>query len=245
MNIDVDFVARLVNELSKMGFEDVAIEATIKDVVMTKIANSEVSVVQNWKGVTIDLYLAKEKRIFVLRFEPKSLEELYKPVETLLSLSRRIEESPIYAPLPEPSKITYREEVFDKGIHNNIDNIGKFAEMVIEAAHREKIDSVAGMLQMGETETVLATSKGALLEERKTFLQSYVRAFAEPDGSGQWCFTSTSLDTKELETMAFIASRYAVESRGRSEIEPGVYDVILSPMVFGNLLDYIVSMASA
>ncbi|MEM0027769.1 MAG: TldD/PmbA family protein [Ignisphaera sp.] len=246
MKIDVDFIAKLVNELSKKGFDDVAVKAMITDTIMSKIANSEVSVVQNWKRVGVDLYLAKEKRIFVLRFEPKSLEELYKPVETLLTLSRKIEESSIYAPLPEPTKITYSEEVFDKGIHDGMDNIGKLAEMFIEVAHREKkIDSVAGMLQMSETETVLATSKGALLEERKTFLQSYLRAFAEPDGSGQWCFTSTFLDTKELETMAFIASRYAVESRNRSVIEPGVYDVILSPMVFGNLLEYIVSMASA
>ncbi|MDK6029219.1 TldD/PmbA family protein [Ignisphaera sp. 4213-co] len=244
MSVELDQISKLVNELIKMGFEEAAAKATLSNVVMTKIANSSVSVVQNWRRVTVDLYLAKERRIFVLRFEPKSFEELYKPVESILSMSRTVEESPIYAPLPEPSKIKYVEEVYDKSIVSGMEDIGRLAERVIEVAHRERIDSVAGMLQIGEAKTVLATSKGALLEERKTFLQSYLRAFAEPDGSGQWCFTSTSLDVKGLESMAFTASRYAVDSRNRSDIEPGVYDIILSPMVFGNLLEYIVSMAT-
>ena len=228
----IEYANKLVAELSKKGFDDVAAKISSVDTVMTKIANSSVSVVQSWRRIVVDLYLAKEKRVFVLRFEPRSLEDIYRSVDMIFALSRKIAESSIYAPLPEPSKIRYREEVVDKRIIDSMDNIGELAERVVEVAHREKIDSVAGMIQIGYTQTALATSKGASIEERKTFLQAYLRAFASPDGSGQWCLTSTTLDLKGLEEMASIASRYAVESRNREEIEPGVYDVILSPMVF-------------
>jgi PmbA protein len=244
-DVNLDNISRFVNELIKKGFDDVAAKVEVVDSVMTKIANSSVSIVQNWKRTIVDLYLAKNRRIFVLHFEPKSFKDLQKHVDSVISLADRVTESPIYAPLPEPSKVRYVEEVIDKRIIEAANNMNSIAERVIEAAHRENIESVAGMMQVGYNEIILSSSKGALLEEKKTFVQGYLRAFAQPDGSGQWCYTSTTLDLSGLESMAFTASRYAVDSRNRSEIEPGVYDVILSPMVFANLLEYITSMASA
>jgi PmbA protein len=243
--IDLDYISKFVSELVKKGFDDAAIKVEKRNSVMTKMANSSVSVVQSWNSISIDLYLAKSKRIFVLHFEPKSLEDLQKPIDIMLSLADRVAESPIYAPLPEPSKTRHVEEVIDKRVMEAAENMHNLVERVVEVAHRERIDSVAGMLQAGLIETVLATSKGAMLEERKTFVQGYLRAFAHPDGSGQWCYTSTTLDLNNIEFMASTASQYAVESRNRSEVEPGVYDVILSPMVFANLLEYVISMTSA
>lgn len=244
-SVDIDNISRFVSELMKKGFDDAVAKIEVVDSVMVKIANSSVSVVQSWKRMPVDLYLAKNKRIFILHFEPKSLEDLQKPIDSIIPLANRVTESPIYAPLPEPSKIRYVEEVVDKRVIEAANDMSNIAERVIEVAHRESIESVAGMLQVGYVETALATSRGALLGEKKTFIQGYLRAFAQPDGSGQWCYTSTTLDLSGLESMAFTASRYAVDSRNRSEVEPGVYDVILSPMVFANLLEYIISMTSA
>jgi len=244
-SVNMDDISRFVSELMKKGFDDAAAKIEVVDSVMVKIANSSVSVVQSWRRMSVDLYLAKNKRIFTLHFEPKSLGDLQKPIDSIISLANRVTESPIYAPLPEPSKIRYVEEVVDKRVIEAANDMSNIAERVIEVAHRESIESVAGMLQVGYVETALATSRGALLEEKKTFIQGYLRAFAQPDGSGQWCYTSTTLDLSGLESMAFTASRYAVDSRNRGEVEPGVYDVILSPMVFANLLEYIISMTSA
>jgi len=238
-----EFSIKLVEKALREGFDEVAALVVKTDNVMAKIANSEPAVIQHWITTSINLYLTKDKRIFVVSLEPRSLEELDKSVKELVQISGKVVESPFYAPLPKVEKIEPFNTV-DKSVIEYMDKIDQLVEILLEASHRERIDSVAGMVELSHVEKVLATSTSVSATEEKTMLTSYLRAFAD-DGSGQWSFTSTKVDTKGLESMALTAARFASESKSRVDIEPGYYDVILSPMVFGNLVNYICRMASA
>ncbi len=121
-----------------------------------------------------------------------------------------------------------------------MDDISRLTEIIIEVLHGEKIDSVADVVQLGYIDELLVASTDVVLNERKTFLQSSIRVFSEPDWSGQLGFTLTKIDIDCLIQMA----SYAIESKNRRDIEPGIYNVILSPMIFGNLLGYIVGMTT-
>ncbi len=243
----VEYTRKIIDKAVGEGFSEVAVLLLNEKRSMVKIANSEPSVVQHWSTISVGLYLVKDKRIIVARVEPSSIEQIDKPVKELLKIASRVEESPLYAPLPRPEKEPKPlENLVDEGIVKAIENPVELAERVVEVAHREKVDRVAGTIDLAYTTRVLATTAiGNVLVEDSTRLQAYLRAFASEDGSGQWALGSTRLDTRRLEEMASIAARYAVESRNRVEIEPGVYDVVLSPMVFGNLLNYVANMASA
>ncbi|ADM27377.1 peptidase U62 modulator of DNA gyrase [Ignisphaera aggregans DSM 17230] len=244
MSSYIDYANKIVRSIAGEGFDEVAILIRDYRRVMAKIANSEPSVVQRWSSFDVSLYLSRNRRIMGLELHPKSIDDVMKPIERLIEIADKISESPLYAPLPRPSKISFIGDTFDSSIINYMDNISRLTEIVIEVSHREKIDSVAGVIQLGYIDELLATSTDVVLSEKKTFLQSSIRAFSEPDGSGQWSFTSTKIDIDGLIQTASIASRYAVDSKNRRNIEPGIYNVILSPMVFGNLLDYIVNMAT-
>lgn len=245
MGSEVEIAQKIVDEAIKRGFDEAAAAVTLSRRVMAKIANSEPTVIQYWNPITVELYLAKDRRMFIGSYEPGSIEELLKGIDRIYSMALKVVESEFYAPLPEPTPVKQVGGLADSRVVEAMHGIDRLSETVIEVAHREKVDSVAGMLQLSYMRTSLVTSKGVQLSEDKTALQGYIRAFAEPDGSGQWCFTSTRYDVSGLEEMASIAARYAVESRNRREIEPGVYDIVFSPMVFGNLLEYVVDMASA
>ncbi len=245
MDGEIEIAQKLVDESIRRGFDEAAIVVTSSRRVMVKIANSEPTVIQRWMPIVIELYLTKDRRIFVGSYEPKSIDELLRSIDKIYTVALKVAESHFYAPLPDSMTVRYIDGLVDNRILKAMDEIDVLSERIIEVAHREKIDSVAGMLQLTYMKTALATSKGTQLSESKTALQGYIRAFVEPGGSGQWCFTSTKYDINSLEEMASIAARYAVDSRNRVDIEPGVYDIIFSPMVFGNLLDYIVDMASA
>ncbi|MCS7111551.1 MAG: TldD/PmbA family protein [Ignisphaera sp.] len=245
MGSEIEVAQKIVDEAIKRGFDEAATVVTSSKRVMVKIANSEPTVIQHWTPITIELYLTKDGRVFVGSYEPKSLDELLNGIDRIQRIALKVAESQLYAPLPEPVPVKLAEGLFDTRILKAMDSIDRLSERIIEVAHREEIDSIAGMLQLNYVREALVTSKGTQLSEDKTALQGYVRAFAEPDGSGQWCFTSTKYDVSGLEEMASIAARYAVDSKNRVDIEPGIYDVILSPMVFGNLLEYIVDMTSA
>ncbi len=235
---------KLVERALTGGYNEAAALLEHRKTVMVKLANSEPSVVQRWRDLVLNLYLVRNKRILVISLSPKSLEDVEKTTKDLINVADKLYESPFYAPLPEPGNPS-KLELVDRKILEKINDPSDIVERMIESAHREKINHVAGMIELSYDEKALATSKDALFYEDSTSIQAYLRAFAGEDGSGQWSLGSRRLDTRKIEEMASIAARYAVDSRNRVSIEPGVYDIILSPMVAGNLLRLVGMMASA
>ncbi|MEM4514212.1 MAG: metallopeptidase TldD-related protein, partial [Ignisphaera sp.] len=234
---------KIVERALREGFSEVASLIRSRVNVMAKIANSELSVVQRWRTLTVDLYLAKDKRIFVLSLEPSNVEEVEKSIKDLMNIAGKVVESPFYAPLPKVEKVEPLN-VVDRSVIEYMDKVDQIVETLIEVSHRENIDNIAGMVELGFEEKTLSTSTDVNALEQKTWLTGYIRAFAS-DGSGQWSYTSTKANIKGLENAAIIASRFAIESKDRVDIEPGYYDVILTPMVFGNLVNYLCRMSSA
>ncbi len=235
---------KLVDRALSEGYDEAAVLLNHRKTVMVKLANSEPSVIQRWRDLVLNLYLVKDKKILVLALSPTSLDEVNKTIRELIGIADKLYESPFYAPLPEPGK-PEKMELVDKKLLEKIEDPSDIVEKLVETAHREKIDYVAGMIELSYAEKALATSKDALFYEDSTSIQTYLRAFAGEDGSGQWSYGSRRLNEKKIEEMASIAARYAVESRNRVSIEPGIYDIIISPMVAGNLLRLVGFMSSA
>ncbi|MCD6300483.1 MAG: TldD/PmbA family protein [Staphylothermus sp.] len=226
------------------GFDEAIVRVVDSYRTMAKIYNSEPSVVQHWKNMDIELYLVKNKRVFIVEIEGLEPEKTNYTLEQLIAMADKLRESELYAPLPEPGKPVEIEEVFDKNITKYIDDPSDLVEEIINTAHEEKIDYIAGMIDLKHNKEYLVTSKGFEGTHEYTSMESYIRAFAGEEGSGQWSTCSTKLRRDKLVEMAKIAAKYAIESKNRVDIEPGIYDIILSPMVFGNILEYIAFMAS-
>jgi len=236
---------RVVEKALTEGFDEAAAIVVRNEETMVKLANSQPSVIQRWSEYFIDIYLVKNKRIFVLELKPTSIAILDKPLKDLVKYAEKVEESVLYAPLPEPEPVRSLEGLVDKSVLSYMDNPLKLAEIAIEAAHREKVDYIAGTIDLRYVERALATSRGAALYEDKTGYETYIRAFSGADGSGQWCTCGTRVDARAVEEVSTTAAKYAVESRGRSSVEPGKYDLVLSPLVLGNLLELVARMSSA
>jgi len=241
----ISLASNLVHKAVDKGFDEAAVLVNSVDRTMVKLANSQPSVTQRWMDVSVDIYLARNKRIFILSLKPRD-EDLYsKSFDEIIKYAEIVNESIFYAPLPEPKPVKPLENLVDKKLLEYINDPLKLSELVVESSHRERIDHVAGTIDLWYREKALATSKGVELYEDSTGYQMYLRAFSGADGSGQWSSCGLRIDEKVFEETSLTASRYAVESRNRSGIEPGVYDVILSPLVFGNLLDIVSNMTSA
>ncbi len=240
----LDASKKLVEKALSEGYDEAAALLQQRRTVMVKLANSEPSVIQRWRDLVLNLYLVKNRKILVISLSPKTLSEVEKTIKELIDVADKLYESPFYAPLPEPGE-PVKLDLVDKKLLDKIEDPSEIVERMIETAHREKIDYVAGMVKLSYNEKALATSKDASFYEDSTSIQAYLRAFAGEDGSGQWSIGSRRLNLEKIEEMASIAARYAVDSRNRVSIEPGVYDIILSPMVAGNLLRLVGMMASA
>jgi len=239
-----ELASRFVSKALEMGFSDVAVLVEDVSRVMVKFANSQPSVVQRWDTSVASLYLSKNRRLYTGSVVLDRLRDLDKLLHEISYVVDRVSESELYAPLPEPSRKAGGFSFVDTRVVESMKDPSRLAELVLEASAREhKVDFTAGKVDLWLRRKHLATSTGALLEEESTGVEVYVRSFKE-DGSGQWGFSSRSLDEKKIEETALKASELAHESRGRSPVEPGVYDVILSPLVFSQLLNVVAWMST-
>lgn len=235
---------KVMEKALTMGFDEVAVDIRAIESLMVKFANSEPSVTQNWTSLELGVYVTKNQRILGTSASVSSLEDAYKILSNLYNMHTRLPPSMLYAPLPEPGKPEPLSGLVDKKIIETINNPSAVSEAVVEAANRYKIDYFAGMFQATYEKKALVTSKGAEFVEDSTALKTYIRAFAG-EGSGQWSLGSRRLDIKEIEKVAETAADFAFRSRVQEDVPPGRYNILLSPMVAGNFINYIADMALA
>ncbi|MEZ0346590.1 MAG: TldD/PmbA family protein [Infirmifilum sp.] len=245
MEVQLVEIGKKVQERAlKMGFDEVAVDARSTESVMVKFANSEPSVIQNWSSVEIGIYVTKNQRILGTSAPISSLEEAYKILENLYAMHPQLPPSMLYAPLPEPGKPAPLTGLVDEKLIEAIKDPSSISEAIVEGANRYKIDYFAGMFQATYEKRALLNSKGAELSEESTALKMYIRAFAG-EGSGQWSLGSRKLNMKEIERVAETASDFAFRSKNQEDVPPGKYNILLSPMVAGNFINYVADMALA
>ncbi len=236
--------SKALNELIK-EFDEAAIKLVSKDAVMVKLWNSQPSVTQSWREYSAVIYLSKDKRVFELGINLSKIEEVVKVAKRIKDYVGMMNESELYAPLPEPSKEYLEEKVVDDNVLKYIDDPSEPISIMINAALNEGVERVAGTLHLEVSRYALVTSKGFKGYEEGSEVMAYLRAF-KGDDSGHWAYGSRYLRLSELERVGRLAGRYATECSGKVvDIEPGRYDVIVSPLVLGNLINYVGFMASA
>ncbi|MEM0335131.1 MAG: TldD/PmbA family protein [Thermofilum sp.] len=240
----IEAAIKLRDSALRAGFEEAAVLAESVESIMVKFANSEPSVIQRWSTRTAHVYLAKQQRILGTSVPLSSPDEAARIIAELHALQTKVPPSMLYAPLPEPPKPQPLEGLVDKKLLEVLHDPSGVSEAIVETARRHPIDHFAGMFQVALERKALATSKGVELEEEGTSLKMYIRAFAG-EGSGQWALGSRRYDIKRIEEVAATAADLAVKSRSQEEVPPGKYDIILSPMVVGNLFNIVAEMASA
>lgn len=233
---------KLVQEALKRGFSEAAAIVLEQESTMVKFANSEVSVVQNWDSLSVALYLAKGDKILLTSIHPTSLEQVSTLVDRALAVAAKVRPSFIYAPLPEPEKVDPVPGLVDRAVIDAMHDPAPLADaMLSEVTSAER---AAGALTLLYSERGVATSRGAKLEEASTSLEAYLRVFIG-ESSGQWAHGGRRLSKEAVEQVAKTAMQLAEMAKGRpAEVEPGTYDVLLSPMVVGNLVNLVGRMAS-
>ena len=242
-DIVLKIAEKVLEEVLKAGYSESIVLIDKSKSVMVKIANNQPSVVQSWDETIATMYLVKNKRVAVVSFETSNIENIVKTVRKMLPEISFIEESEYYAPLPKP-EATSVPFTIHRSIIKAFENPEKIVDNIISIALTYNVDKIAGMFKVNMGVRSLASSAGVSLAEEHGTYEYYIRVF-KGEGSGQWSSAGRIFKEKNLAEATRIASEYATESSKLETVEPGVYDVILSPMVVGNLLNVIGRMASA
>ncbi|WP_338602097.1 TldD/PmbA family protein [Sulfolobus tengchongensis] len=99
-----------------------------------------------------------------------------------------------------------------------------------------------GIISVDDIERALVTSKGFNGLESNQSISGYFRA-KNKEYSGQWAFSSTNFSPSLVKDSIKKANELA-SITGKYEIAEGKYNVVLSPLVMGNLMESVARMAS-
>jgi PmbA protein len=239
------FGDRIVKKALEAGFNECAVLLNNIERTMVRIANNQVVVTQNWVSGKASLYLSAKERVFQLSFDTINIDHIERTIKELALGIDRTERSFLYAPLPDPDPSARPlEGGFDQKVYDMLENPSEVSEILINTALGEGAERVAGVIDLGVEERCLITSKGFSRCERKTFFISHLRSFVS-EGSGHWGYGSRFYDAREVEDVARRSAEYARLSRTQRSVEPGLYDMVLSPMVLGELLESVARGFSA
>lgn len=237
-----EIASRVLKEL-KDRFDSAAVKVVSKNTAMLKIWNNQPGVLQIWKDIYVNLLLGKQRRIVVMELRVGSAEEVLSAIRGLESHIAKIEESELYTELPEPRSPSPLEGGYDRKVVEYFSDPRPLAEALVSSALSSGAERVAGTLELGEVEVAVATSRGFNESYCRTEVVTYLRSF-RGDISGHWAWGSTYLDTAAVEKVGLRSAGLLELAKAKGEFEPGRYDVVLSPLVVGNLTNYVASMAS-
>lgn len=241
--MSLELARTLIKELSKW-YDEVAVLVFEYDSAMVKLWNSEPSVVQSWIEWEVSARLAKAGRLLSISLRTRNPSEVVAHASELAKYAERVEPSELYAPLPEPSKCTPIQGAYDSLVEKYLEDPSPLAELLATSALKQGVDRVAGTVHLGRVTRTLATSKGFECVESKTFVEAYARAF-KGEFSGHWAYGSTRVDLDQVKLVGEKAGTYAQITKNRVSITPGKYRVAISPLVVGNLFNYVARAASA
>lgn len=233
-----DLARAAVLEAEEHGFEDVVAKAMRSRVTQIRFAKNQVTVVNRWDQTGLNIFLARDKRVVSSTLEDVSSEKAVRDaVNQLACFSSSIgpnqdyggvAEGPFgYKPVPglfDPRVI----ELGEKGLD--------LVEAAIQAAIEEGAKESAGVLLYGSEEEFLLTNHQVEAWSRSTRVEFTIRSFVDPKASGQGVSVGRNLGSISCEQAggrAGLIAKMSVNARGG---KPGVYDVVMSPLVAASII---------
>jgi PmbA protein len=239
----LDTAGTLLRKL-RSSYDELAVMINGIDSVMVKIVNNNVALKYSRKSYNVGLYLVKGRKVLILESSTSDLNQLSRAADDISKYVHIIEESELYAPLPEPRQVKPLGNLVDGNVVKYMGEPAKLCEVLINSAVNEGVERVSGILSLGVRSKALVSSNGFEGFEVGSEVSTYLRVF-KGDYSGHWAYGSRFLDLKSIEDVGRTAAQYVSYAKGFIDIPPGRYDVILSPLVVGNLMELVVSMTSA
>ena len=223
-----------LSEALKHGCSDVSVLCAKTNDSQVRFANNEITLVNNVRDITFDVYLAKgRKRIVGSSFNP-SHEGVKRFIANLVRSCEALPESEDYVPLP-PGPFSYRD-------HSNYDSrvedapLVEFVRSAIDEALGAGAVRASGSLNTEHTELYMVTSAGAKGTDRQTQILLNVRAFADDNASGHGLSCSSYVSDFQPGAAGKRAGSSAKKSIDPKQVSEGKYKIVFSPTVVSNIL---------
>ncbi|EZQ06650.1 peptidase U62 [Candidatus Acidianus copahuensis] len=210
----------MIDYVKKVNAQDCAVlKFNVKRIVI-KLVESKVETVQRMNDKFYLVALRKGERGFTGKLD-------------------NLEGEPTLVPSSIAPRVSDNDRQILKVKESNVD---KLMDDVSPLLNLESKFPLYGIITVEKVERSLVTSSGFNGKEEGSGVSGYFRA-KNGEYSGQWAFSSTNFSEKQVKDAIERANQYA-SITGKAQITDGKYDLVLSPLVMGNLMMDVARMAS-
>jgi len=227
-----DIAAHLVDIAGREGADDVIAEATDSRTHLVRFSNSEIDAVNSWEESYVQMFVAVGKR--TLASDLRDMGNLDSLVRALVSSAGRAPENKGYGGIAS-GRFKYRPCRADRAIVN-IKDPSKHVHDSISAAESEGADNVGGTLYIRHTRTGIASTGGALASDESAAAELSVRAFSQPEASGQAVSCTSRLSSLAAGRAGARAGELSVKAKDPVQGEQGKFDIIIEPLFLGSVM---------
>jgi PmbA protein len=236
--------------LAKRGkVDDVSSIASLSKTLMVRFSNNTITVAKSFEETELILYIGwKEgkKRIVgaTTSISDKAVESF---VDNLVREGIKQDESEDYSELPR-GPFKYKEHKSkDKELdHEDAINILiDYVKRAVDSALDAGANRVAGAITANITKLHILTSGNVDSEDFSTSVDLNIRAFYDSEVSGHGLSCSSHLSRINPEQAGQRAGEHAKQSAKLGSWEEGIYDIILTPTVAADIVQYVGAFSSA
>lgn len=174
-----------------------------------------------------------------------SAEDPIKVVDSATSLVEGLRRHSDGEDVPMPAGPFGYRKVRTPAVALDFDAISDIVAQAIDAARSEGASRSAGSMRVANMHMSLSTTAGAEAEAVLPEVELSMRSFTDVGSSGHGLMVGTSLQDIDPMAVGQEAGGNAHLSRRTVDIDPGLHDAVLAPMVFADIVSQVGSMASA
>lgn len=231
-----------LSEGKNLGCSDISVIASKSNDSQVRFSNNTITLVNNVRNVTLEVYIAKDKKKIVGASYNPSEDGIKRFMRNLLSSCAALPPSEDYAPLPQGPFHYQGEANFDPKIADA--PLVDYVKQTIDSGLNAGATRVSGSLNTRTREHFILTTGGAIGSDRASKILLNVRAFADDNASGHGLSCTSYVSEFEPVEAGHIAGDYAKRSLNPKVLPEGKYNVVFTPTVVANILP-VASSASA
>jgi len=226
----------------KAGMDDTIAKLVEKKEKQVKFHRNEISVVKEWNISTLEIFMAKGKKVLTLEIENPNRRKIENTIEKGRGIIKIIADKEYYHGIGENNREYVDKKTYDEDADNEKKLLSLANKTIDDAlSHSEE---VAGIIYAGKERIELGTSQGISETDKNSWVSLSVRAFSSESASGHAVRCSRSLSTLKKDA-GREAGEVAEMAMHPKKIERGKYDVIFSHLSFANLVSYMAEFSSA
>ncbi len=247
MELTIELLQNVIDLCKDCGAKIVIAKFTHNDEHQTRFSNSQIDINKQWREHVIDVFAATGRHTKILSIhnpEESTIKTLiHQGLKNLKSEPKSIAFWGI-----EKNKQNYpsKKDFIDDRIDAFFQETPVYVNSAIHAATELGSTKVAGVLYSGKKQTGLLSSKGNGGVYSTSYYRMTIRSFFDAESSGQDVIAGRSLQNIESKIIesAERSANIAKNAVNATQCESGVYDLILSPTVAGNIFGSIISGAN-